>query len=151
MNIFSVHTILIKEHNRLAEQVRVARPRFNDEQIFQLVRKIMIGMWQHIVYNEYIPKYLPRRTIRNFALRPLRNGVHRGYSTSVDPSISAEFAGAAFRFGHSQSRFDFPRLTENGRPAGNYDLGNDIFYADQMYLTRIGGWEPVMNGELFER
>ncbi|EGT42705.1 hypothetical protein CAEBREN_20521 [Caenorhabditis brenneri] len=144
--LIPVHTIFIKEHNRLADKVRTARPRMSDEQLFQLVRKIMIGMWQHIVFNEYIPKYLPQRTIRNFGLRPMRNGVHRGYSTSQDPSISAEFAGAAFRFGHSQARFDFPRLTEQGRPAGNFDLGHDIFYADQNYLAGIGGWEPVMNG-----
>ncbi|KAF1752111.1 hypothetical protein GCK72_018665 [Caenorhabditis remanei] len=144
--LIPVHTVFIKEHNRLANQVKSARPRMSDEQIFQLVRKIMIGMWQHIVYNEYIPKYLPQRTIRNFGLRPLRNGVHRGYSASQDPSITAEYAGAAFRFGHSQARFDFPRLTEEGRPAGNFDLGHDIFYADQNYLAGIGGWEPVMNG-----
>uniref|UniRef100_A0A1I7U2D7 Peroxidase n=1 Tax=Caenorhabditis tropicalis TaxID=1561998 RepID=A0A1I7U2D7_9PELO len=144
--LIPVHTIFIKEHNRLADEVRAARPRMSDEQIFQLVRKIMIAKWQHIVYNEYIPKYLPRRIIRNFGLTPMRNGVHRGYSTSQDPSISAEFAGAAFRFGHSQARFDFPRLTEAGRPAGNFDLGHDIFYADQNYLAGIGGWEPIMNG-----
>ncbi|PIC22256.1 hypothetical protein B9Z55_016378 [Caenorhabditis nigoni] len=144
--LIPVHTVFIKEHNRLAEQVRSARPRMSDEQIFQLVRKIMIGMWQHIVFNEYIPKYLPARTIRNFGLRPLRSGAHRGYNPSQDPSISAEYAGAAFRFGHSQARFDFPRLTEAGRPAGNFDLGHDIFYADQNYLAGIGGWEPVMNG-----
>ncbi|CAI2355253.1 unnamed protein product [Caenorhabditis sp. 36 PRJEB53466] len=145
--LIPVHTIFLKEHNRLADRVmRVARRQMTDEQIYQLVRKIMIGMWQHVVYNEYIAKYLPQRTIRNFGLRPLRSGVHRGYNPSQDASISAEFAGAAFRFGHSQSRFDFPRLDEAGRPAGNYDLGHDIFYADQNYLAQVGGWEPIMNG-----
>lgn len=144
--LIPVHTIFIKEHNRLADRVKTARSQMSDQEIYQLVRKVMIGMWQHVVYNEYIPKYLPRRTIRNFGLRPLTNGVHRGYSSAQDPSISAEFAGAAFRFGHSQTRFDFPRLNEAGRPAGNYDLGHDIFYADQNYLSQIGGWEPIMNG-----
>uniref|UniRef100_A0A8R1IA96 Peroxidase n=1 Tax=Caenorhabditis japonica TaxID=281687 RepID=A0A8R1IA96_CAEJA len=144
--LIPIHTIFIKEHNRLADLVRSRRRRMSDEEIFQLVRKILIGMWQHIVYNEYLPKYLPQRSLRNFDLQPLRNRVHLGYKPKQDPSISAEFAAAAFRFGHSQARFDFPRLNAAGRPAGNYDLGHDIFYADQNYLSGIGGWEPVMNG-----
>uniref|UniRef100_A0A8R1DJT4 Peroxidase n=1 Tax=Caenorhabditis japonica TaxID=281687 RepID=A0A8R1DJT4_CAEJA len=144
--LIPVHTIFIKEHNRLADLVRSRRRDMSDEQIFQLVRKILIGMWQHIVYNEYLPKYLPQRTLRNFGLTPLRNRVHLGYDPQQDPSISAEFAGAAFRFGHSQARFVFTRKNAAGRPRGDYDLGFNVFYASQNYLSGIGGWEPVMNG-----
>lgn len=140
--LFAVHTVFIKEHNRLAVQIKSLKPSFNDEQIYQLVRKIMIGLWQHIVYDEYLPKLLSNKYLTNYNLKA-RTG---SYNSMMSPALSAEFAAAAFRFGHSQSRQTFVRQNASMVTFDKYDLGQNVFYADQMYQKSKGGWESVLLG-----
>lgn len=128
--------------------VKARQPSWNDEQIYQFVRKIMIAQWQHIVYNEYLPKLLSDKFLTDFNLKPLRpgNGPFKGYNPSMSAALSAEFAAAAFRFGHSQSRQDFARQDAANKTIGAYDLGYNIFYADQVYQKNLGGWETMLLG-----
>lgn len=146
--IFSVHIVFIKEHNRLAVKVKAAQPSWNDEQIYQFVRKIMVAQWQQIVYNEYLPKLLTDKYLTDFNLKPMKPGAgpFQGYSTSMNAALSGEFAAAAFRFGHSQSRQDFARQDATNKTIGAYDLGNNIFYADQVYQKSLGGSETMLLG-----
>ncbi|CAI2355337.1 unnamed protein product [Caenorhabditis sp. 36 PRJEB53466] len=146
--LLPLHTVFIKEHNRLAVKVKAAQSSWNDEQIYQFVRKIMVAQWQHIVYNEYLPKLLADKYLTDFKLKPLKPGAgaFTGYNTSMDASLSAEFAASAFRFGHSQSRQDFARQDATNKSLGAYDLGNNIFYADQVYNKNAGGWETMLMG-----
>ncbi|CAI2355902.1 unnamed protein product [Caenorhabditis sp. 36 PRJEB53466] len=146
--LLPLHSVFIKEHNRLAAKVKTAQPSWNDEQIYQFVRRIMVAQWQHIVYNEYLPKLLTDKYLTDFNLKPLQpgSGPFTGYNTSMDASLSGEFAASAFRFGHSQSRQDFARQDATNKSLGAYDLGYNIFYSDQMYNTNAGGWQTVLMG-----
>ncbi|VDL66932.1 unnamed protein product [Nippostrongylus brasiliensis] len=47
----------------------------------------------------------------DFNLKPLKSGFSTSYSPSVNAALSAEFSGAAFRYGHGLARKDFPRYT----------------------------------------
>ncbi|EFO83186.1 hypothetical protein CRE_12934 [Caenorhabditis remanei] len=146
--LLPLHVIFIKEHNRLAAKVKTAQPSWNDEQIYQFVRKIMIGQWQHIVYNEYLPKLLTDKYLTDFNLKTMKPGAgaFRGYDAGMDAALSGEFAAAAFRFGHSQSRQDFARQDAANKTIGAYDLGYNIFYSDQVYQKSLGGWETMLMG-----
>jgi peroxidase len=50
-----MHTIWLREHNRIAENLFRIVPGQTDEFYFQHARRIVIAEMQHIIYNEYLP------------------------------------------------------------------------------------------------
>ncbi len=53
-----MHTIWVREHNRVAKVLSGLNPTWSDESIFQEARRIVIAEIQHITYNEFIPALL---------------------------------------------------------------------------------------------
>ena len=89
------HTLWVREHNRVAAKLAEYNPSWDDEQLFQQSRSIIIAQIQHINYNEYLPIILGTEWMANIM------NVN-SYNSSVDATASNSFATAAFRFGHSQ-------------------------------------------------
>ena len=95
----AMHTLFLREHNRLASQIKERSPEtLKDEEIFQLARRILIAEVQNIVYSEYLPVVLGETTMRKYDLNlPDGNG-YTTYRNDVDPGIVNVFATAAYRF-----------------------------------------------------
>ena len=55
IGLVGLHTIFLRLHNIIAARLRDLNEHWNDENIFQETRKIIIGIMQNIVYNEYVP------------------------------------------------------------------------------------------------
>ena len=102
----ALHTLFLREHNRLAVGLAVRlgpgmagkTEREKDEMIYQETRRIVIAQIQNIAYSEYLPIILGQDTMDRLGL-DMDGGTT--YSSSLDPSIMNEFATAAMRFGHS--------------------------------------------------
>lgn len=96
-----IHTIWMREHNRLALQLAKINPHWDDETLFQEARRIVVAQMQHIVYNEWLPIIIGKECMVNNDILPRRQGHSRDYNPSVNAAILNEFATAAFRFGHT--------------------------------------------------
>ncbi|MCI0455494.1 MAG: hypothetical protein L0Z62_00775 [Gemmataceae bacterium] len=117
IELASLHTLFLRNHNRLASQLHVLRPSWGDEQLYQTARKINIAQMQFITYTQYLPSLLGPGAI------PL----YSGYDPTVNPSISTEFSTIAFRFGHSLLNNTVPRHANDGSSIGDVSLAQNFF------------------------
>ena len=100
-NLAVMHTLFLREHNRVARKLGEINPQWEDETLFQESRRIVVAEWQHIVYNEWLPILLGQENMDRFGLYPLTKGFSHSYKTHFDPRIKNSFAAAAFRIGHT--------------------------------------------------
>ncbi|CAK1579275.1 unnamed protein product [Parnassius mnemosyne] len=96
-----MHTLMAREHNRVAEGLAAVNPHWDDETLFQEARRINIAEIQHITYNEFLPILLGKDVMEKFGLVLEKQGYWDGYDPEVNPDVLASFAAAAYRFGHS--------------------------------------------------
>jgi len=107
--LLSLHTLFVREHNRIAAEGAAKNPTWTDEQLFQHARRIVIAELQKITYDEFLPALLG-------GPKPGPNGVapYRGYRADVNAGIATEFSTAAFRVGHSMLGEDIEFLADDG-------------------------------------
>ena len=60
----AMHTLWVREHNRIAKNLKLLRPYADDETLFQETRKIVIAELQHITYNEWLPVLFDESLVR---------------------------------------------------------------------------------------
>ncbi len=136
----SMHTLWVREHNRIAEIIEATHtdlpldPIARDEEIYQRARKIVGAEIQKITYDEFLPAL-------GVTLDP-----YAGYDSTVNPNISTEFSTAGFRIGHTLISSNLPRLNEDGTPTeeGPLSLAEAFFRPDR--ITEEGGIEPLLRG-----
>ena len=122
----NMHNLWVRNHNRVAKELRIVNPRWRDEKVFQEARRINIAQWQHIIFNEWLPILLGTSYMKTWNLLPLTSGYSRDYDTDHDPRINNEFATAAFRFGHTLIVPTIPEKDERRRNLTRLDL-NEVF------------------------
>lgn len=103
--LMTLHTIFLREHNRIAKKLKSLNPSWNDERLFQEARKIVGAEIQHVTYNEYLPTILGNTFASRFGFAAQPTGKYfTGYNPKFNPAIRNGFAAAAYRFGHSTVR-----------------------------------------------
>ena len=112
LNLIVMHTIWMREHNRVARFLSKLNPFWDEERIFQEARRIVVAEYQHIIYKEWLPSVLGNNYMTTYGLWPLSKGFSANYMDTFDPRITNEFATAAFRFGHSLIPNSFMRIQE---------------------------------------
>ncbi|XP_078041721.1 peroxidasin [Augochlora pura] len=139
VGLLAMHTIWLREHNRIARKLREMNPHWNGEKLYQEARKVVGAEMQHITYSQWMPHVFGGTADELM-------GSYRGYDPNLDASISNVFATAALRFGHTLIQPRLERLDESFQsiPQGPLLL-RDAFFAPWR-LVEEGGVDPLMRG-----
>ncbi|KAK7082159.1 hypothetical protein SK128_006279 [Halocaridina rubra] len=117
-----IHTIWMREHNRMARQLAHLNPHWSDETIYQEARRVVIAEYQHIVYNEWLPIVLGKEYMEDNGIIPRREGYSRDYDKGLNAGSWNEFATVAFRFGHTLVQGMLDLFGKKGNPTDTLTL-----------------------------
>ncbi|UYV64041.1 hypothetical protein LAZ67_2006378 [Cordylochernes scorpioides] len=137
----SLHTVWMRQHNRLAHGLKRVNPHWDDEKLFQETRRIIGAQMQMVTYAEFLPVVLGHAYMDFFDLWVLREGYTK-YDHKTDPTLINDFATAAYRFGHSLVNGFFKEIQHSGTTTG-FKLRNYFFFPFELYTGQL---EPVMAG-----
>lgn len=102
IQLTTMHTLLMREHNRLAKELSYINPYWDDERLFQEARQIVVALLQHITFNEFLPLVIGKEKIYEYGLELEHPGrYYQGYDSKINAGVRVEFQAAAFRYGHS--------------------------------------------------
>lgn len=145
LGLAGMHTLFLREHNRIADQLANLNPHWSDERLFNEARRLTIAIYQHIVFTEYLPALIGNNFIRAFELEPKKeNEYFTGYNKNVNPSVANEFSSAAFRFGHSLIRSQLGRYNKNNMVMSpSVQISDIIFRPVEAYNKEAGGLDSL--------
>ena len=118
IGLTATHALFVREHNRLADLLKLQNPTFTDEEIYQWARKIVGAQMQIITYEEFLPALMGSAA---------PNPDFYQYSATADASITTSFSTAFFRFGHSMQSSTLRLVDNSGVTVGNMPL-REIFF-----------------------
>eukprot|EP00002_Diphylleia_rotans_P000857 TRINITY_DN1045_c0_g1_i3.p1 TRINITY_DN1045_c0_g1~~TRINITY_DN1045_c0_g1_i3.p1 ORF type:complete len:897 (-),score=167.81 TRINITY_DN1045_c0_g1_i3:104-2794(-) len=130
----SLHTLFLREHNRLCDEFAKANPSWDDEKLYQEARNYVAAYMQVIFEMEYVPAILGE------PLPP-----YKGYDPKVNPTIHSFFSSVAFRYGHSEVNTVIRRIGPNGidDPLGPILLRDGFFNPTHVMQ---GGIDSILRG-----
>lgn len=136
VGLAAIHTLWVREHNRLALQLAARHPELGEDELFEEARRTVGALMQVITYREFLP----------LVLGPDAMPPYRGYDPVVDPGIANEFSTSAYRLGHSLLSSRIQRLDADGLeiPEGHLTLQDSFFQIHR--LVSEGGIDPVLRG-----
>jgi peroxidase len=76
--------LFLREHNRIATQLAAINPNWSDESLFQEARKINIAIYQHILYNEWLPRVIGKNYANSSGLLPI---LGQDYFHKYNPAV----------------------------------------------------------------
>lgn len=138
LELTTLETLFVRNHNLIAGKLQKAHPHWTDEQLYQEARKLNIAEYQEIIYNGWIPAVLGVNALPSYT----------GYKPNVNATIANEFSTVAFRFGHSIVSDAIERVNNDGtdiadaNPDGaGISLAEDFF--DPNLLNPAGVVDPL--------
>lgn len=133
----SLHTVFVREHNAQVAELKAATAArgetWTEEEYFQAAKIVVEAEYQRTVFHEFAPALAGDAELDAGA-----------YDAGIDPSISAEFASAVYRLGHSMLNENIDYVDDTGavqqislieaflNPAKYQELGVEAVVAGSM-------------------
>lgn len=135
-SLTALHTLFVREHNRIVDKIALQHPEYDADQLYQHAKAYVEAELQCITYKEFLPLLLGPDAVSDYT----------GYDSTVDPTISNMFASAAYRVGHTMLSSTILRLDENGAPSPfGYLALRDAFFRPAAIVDE-GGLAPLFRG-----
>ena len=139
-DLTAMHTLFVREHNLQVDQLHQQHPNWTGEQLYQNAKAIVTAEIANITYNEFLPHLLGPDAI----------AAYQGYNPGVDPTITEQFAGAAYRFGHSIVSGGLEQINEFGVLTNDQALQNAFFETASQFATQ-GGADSLLRSIVAEQ
>ena len=137
VGLTAMHTLWVREHNRIAAILASESPDADGETIFQAARRLVIAKIQIITYDEYLPALIGEDALSNY----------QGYDDDVNPGLYNEFSVGAYRYGHSLVNSTLLRLDAEGNTISDGNLAlRDAFFTAPNLLTSETDLDPIFRG-----
>lgn len=120
----AIHTLFLREHNRIAVLLKVKNPSWSDEMLYQETRRRVIAIVESITVYEYLPAIIGEQ------MQP-----YSGYNPTINASIATEFSTVFYRLGHTM-------VSENLRveqtPGSPIFVPLDTVFFNPQYISQNG-------------
>ena len=128
-DLTALQTLFVREHNYQVDQLKALHPDWTGDHLYEQAKAIVTAEIAHITYSEFLPHLLGPNAI----------SAYKGYDPTVNATISEEFAGAAFRFGHSIVSANLQKVGEQGQDVGPAVSLKDAFFQSTGGFEADGG------------
>lgn len=136
VGLTSMHTLFMREHNRLADTIKSNNPGMSGEDVYQAARKIVGAEMQVITYKGFLPALLGDGAVAATGT----------YDANIDAGIGNEFSTAAYRLGHTMLSSTLLRRGGNGQMIPDGDLALKDGFFNPTRITNEGGIDPLLKG-----
>jgi hypothetical protein len=133
-DLTALQTLFVREHNFQVDQLHNAHPTWTGEELYQQAKAIVTAEIERITYSEFLPHLLGPHAL----------SAYHGYNPHVDPTITEEFAGAAYRFGHSIVSAEITAFGEQGQELAAQDLKDAFFEPASVFATTGDGADGLL-------
>ncbi len=133
-DLTALQTLLLREHNRQVDKLALEHPQWTADQLYDQARAVVSAEIARITYREFLPHLLGTHTPPPYS----------GFKPTVNPTMSEEFAGAAFRFGHSIVSANLEKVDEQGEPIGEAYSLRDAFFQDPSDFIANSGADGLL-------
>jgi peroxidase len=126
-DLTALQVLFVREHNYQVDQLQKEHPNWTGDQLYEMAKAITTAEMVNITYSEWLPHLLGKDAIESY----------HGYDPTVDARITEEFAGAAFRFGHSIVSDEVSAISNLGAFTSEQTLA-ESFATDAATFATIG-------------
>jgi peroxidase len=116
-DLTALQVLFVREHNYQVDRLHEEHPHWSGDKLYETAKAITTAEMVNITYNEWLPHLLGSDAIKPY----------HGYDPTVDPRITEEFAGAAFRFGHSIVSDEISAISNLGAFTSEQTLAESFF------------------------
>lgn len=104
--VCNIQIAFISFHNAVVKFLNKKQPDLSGQDLFVAARKLVRWTYQQIIVHDYLKRIVEPATYETFMVRLARlgEGAFQLYTADLRGGIPLEFAGAAYRYGHSMVR-----------------------------------------------
>ena len=116
-DLTALQVLFVREHNYQVDRLHEDHPNWSGDKLYETAKAITTAEMVNITYNEFLPHLLGEDTVKPY----------HGYDRTADARITEEFAGAAFRFGHSIVSDEISAISNLGAFTSEQTLAQSFF------------------------